>query len=85
MEFSTHIRSLFVLSLCSNHGQLQSSDSNRLVSAGTDVPESINVHTNCTALQEELHECVGWFTTSSNGLSVHTSCHISVSPAIIQK
>ena len=32
---------------------------NKLVAACTDVPECIHAHTNCTALQENLHECVG--------------------------
>jgi len=37
---------------------------------GTNVPEFIYTHNNPTALQKELHECVGhgWFIASSSGV-----------------
>ena len=51
---------------------------------GTNVPESIYTHNNPSALQEKLYECVGWFITSSNGVSNTPTCHIPVHLAIIE-
>ena len=50
--------------------------SNRLVAAHSDVPEFIHAHTNCTTLQEKLHECVGCFIVSFIGVSDTINCDI---------
>ena len=82
MGFSIHVWSLYALSLYTRSCELPCAATNRLVAAGTDVPEFIHTHTNSTALQEKLHECVGWFVTSPLGFSDTTARHISVCAAI---
>jgi len=42
---------------------------NGLAAVCTDGTKFIHAHTNCTALQEKVHECVGWFITRSIGYS----------------
>ena len=52
-----------------------------MVAACNDVPGFIHSHISCTALQEKLHECVGWFIACSNWVPHTINCHISVHPA----
>jgi len=69
MGFSIHVWSVYALPLCTRCYELPCAATNTLVAVGTDVPKFIHAHTNCTALQEKLHECVGWFITSPIGYS----------------
>jgi len=57
---------------------------NRVVAAFTDVPEFIHTNTSCAALQEKLHESIGWFIASSVRSSVTIVYHLPISPAIIK-
>ena len=82
MGFSIHVWSVYALPLCTRCYEIPCAGSNRLVAVGADVPKFIHAHTNCTALQEKLHECVRWFITSPNGISDTIAGHISVYPAI---
>jgi len=62
MEFlkggiSIHVWSLYAVTLCTRSCELPDATTNRLVVAGTDVPEFIHTNTSCAALQQKLHEC----------------------------
>ena len=85
MGFSIHVRNLHALSFYSSHCQLPYSLSNMLACVHTDSATFIHAHTDCTALQEKLHECAGWFITRSIGSSDTINCDIRVSSAFIQK
>ena len=58
MGFTINVWNLYALAHCSHRRQLPYYPSNRLVAACTDVSEFIHPHTNSTALQEKLHECL---------------------------
>ena len=85
MGFSIHVGNQHVLSFFSCHYQFPYSVSNMLAGVCTDNTKFIHAHTDCTALQEKLHECVGWFITRSVGSSDVINCDIRVSSAFIQK
>jgi len=83
MGFTINVWSLSaVLCHTPDDSQLPRSESDRMVADCGDIPGFVHTNTNCAALQEKLHECVGWFITSSTGVSDTTNCHIPVHPAI---
>ena len=82
MGFTINVWNLYALAHCNHRCHLPFYPSNWLVAVCTDVSEFIHPHTNSTALQEKLHECFGWFITSSIGVSSTTTCDIPLYPTI---
>ena len=76
MGFKINVGTLYALAHSKHLPQLQFCPSSELVATCINVPDCIHIHTNRTALQENLHECVGWLIARSIGVSDTATCHI---------